>query len=67
MLVAALGCSSDTVDALVGFLGGKTLQGNLDCFALFLVEIVVSSTNPSVLCSRFARLPRFRNQLGLPN
>lgn len=49
MLVTALRRSSDTVDALVGFLGRETLEGDLDSVALFFVQVVVSVIGPHQL------------------
>lgn len=45
MLVAALSCSADAVYTLVSLLGRKTPEGNLDGFALLLVQVVVSATS----------------------
>ena len=42
VLVTALLCAADTVDAFVGLLGGETLQGDLGSLALLLEKIVVS-------------------------
>lgn len=40
VLVTALDGAADTVDSVVGFLGGETAQGDLGGFALLLDEVV---------------------------
>lgn len=43
MLVGALRGAADAVDTVVGLLGGKTLEGQLNGFALLLHEVVISA------------------------
>ena len=44
MLVTALNSTADTVDALVGLLGGKTLEGLLGDGVLLLEKVIVSAS-----------------------
>jgi hypothetical protein len=45
--VTDLECSSDSEDAIVGFLGWETLQRELDVVVLFRDEVIASSNTPN--------------------
>lgn len=63
---AALDRAADAVDALVGLLGRKALEGDLDGFVFLLEEVVVSQTELAVSGSVGVPIGGGRQHLGQP-